>query len=167
MADRPVDPVGMFGDAPPILNGILIVLLEKYITWCYIKIMKEESKQQKKRVFKSSWFTKAAKKARISDQVLLEAIIQVMKGQAVDLGGGVFKKRLNENKHRSIILAKGSHYWVYQFLFAKKDLDNISDDELNDFRKLAKSYEDLNEKEIEKLLLMKALVEINYENNKD
>ena len=88
-------------------------------------------------------------------------------GQAVDLGGGVYKKRLNENKHRSIILAKGGEYWVYQFLFAKKDLDNISNEELNDFRKLAKSYENLTDSEIEKLLLMKAFVEIDYENNKD
>lgn len=129
--------------------------------------MIEDNKQQKKRVFKSSWFTKAAKKARISDKVLLDAIIQVMKGQAIDLGGGVFKKRLNKNKHRSIILAKGCNYWVYQFLFAKKDLDNISDEELNDFRKLAKLYEKLSIDEIENLLLTNKLVEINYENNED
>jgi len=30
-----------------------------------------------------------------------------MEGQAEDLGEGVFKKRLNKNMHRSIVLAKG------------------------------------------------------------
>jgi hypothetical protein len=46
------------------------------------------------RAFKSVWFAKAAKKARISDEMLCKAIAQVVAGQADDLGGGVFKKRL-------------------------------------------------------------------------
>ena len=57
-----------------------------------------------------------------------------MRGQADDLGGGVFKKRLNDNMHRSIILAKGGRRWVYEFLFAKKDRANIANDELNEKR---------------------------------
>lgn len=117
----------------------------------------------KARVFKSSWFTKAAKKARISDEALCKAIQQVMQGQADDLGGGVFKKRLNENKHRSIILAKSGNYWVYEFLFAKKDLDNIDDSELITFRSLAKAYANLSEKQIDQLLQEKLFVEICHE----
>ena len=60
--------------------------------------------------------------------------------QADDLGGGVFKKRLNDNMHRSIVLAKGGHYWVYAYLFAKQDRANILPDELLEFRKLAAAY---------------------------
>lgn len=56
------------------------------------------------RMFKAAWFAKAAKKARISDKALSKAISQIALGQADDLGGGVFKKRLNDNLHRSIIL---------------------------------------------------------------
>ena len=82
-----------------------------------------------RRLFKTSKFSKEAKKARISDSELCAAIRQVMAGQADDLGGGVFKKRLNDNMHRSIVLAKGGRYWVYEYLFAKKDRDNIDDDE--------------------------------------
>lgn len=63
-----------------------------------------------------------------------------MQGQADDLGGGVFKKRLNDNMHRSIILAKGGRSWVYGYLFAKKDRANISAEELVAFRKLADGY---------------------------
>ena len=44
-----------------------------------------------------------------------------MRGQADDLGGGVFKKRLNDNMHRSIVLAKGGRHWVFAYLFAKKE----------------------------------------------
>ena len=92
------------------------------------------------RIFKTVWFAKAAKKARISDEELCAAIRQVMQGQADDLGGGVFKKRLKGNRHRSIIIAKGGKYWVYVFLFAKKDRDNIGIDELLEFKKLATLY---------------------------
>jgi hypothetical protein len=92
------------------------------------------------RAFKSAWFARAAKKARISDAVLCAAIAQVMAGQADDLGGGVFKKRLSDNQYRSIILARGRSFWVYQYLFAKQDRANIEDDELRAFRALAKNY---------------------------
>jgi hypothetical protein len=92
------------------------------------------------RVFKTAWFSKAAKRARIDDLELCVAIRQVMKGQADNLGGGVFKKRLNDNMHRSIILAKSGRYWVYAYLFAKKDRANISADELAAFRRLADGY---------------------------
>jgi hypothetical protein len=44
-----------------------------------------------------------------------------MLGQADDLGGGVFKKRLRKNQYRSIILARAGHYWVYEYLFAKQE----------------------------------------------
>ena len=60
----------------------------------------------RERTFKTAWFAKVARKARISDRDLCKAIQQVALGQADDLGGGVFKKRLNENRHRSIVLAK-------------------------------------------------------------
>lgn len=62
------------------------------------------------RTFKTAWFAKAARKAHISDEELCEAIRQVALGQADDLGGGVFKKRLNKNRHRSIILAKSGRF---------------------------------------------------------
>jgi len=72
------------------------------------------------RTFKTAWFAKAARKARISDADLCKAIEQVALGQADDLGGGVFKKRLNDNRHRSIILAKTGRFWVYEYVFAKR-----------------------------------------------
>ena len=110
--------------------------------------------------FKTAWFAKAAKKVHITDKELCEAIKEVMLGQADDMGGGVFKKRFNSNMHRSIILAKGGRYWIYQYLFAKSDRENIDDDELVHFRKLAKVYEKLTVAQVKQLVADGALMEI-------
>jgi hypothetical protein len=118
------------------------------------------------RIFKSAWFARAAKKARIGDKELCEAIVEVVKGQAVDLGGGVFKKRLNRNMHRSIILTKGKKVWVYEYLFAKKDRANIDDDELAAFRQLAKGYEALADKQIAALVKDGDFTEICHDGEK-
>ena len=62
--------------------------------------------------------------------------------------------------HRSIILAKGGRFWIYEFLFAKKDQANINDEDLNDFRILAKAYATLSQNQIAQLLEDKDLTEI-------
>jgi hypothetical protein len=112
------------------------------------------------RTFKTAWFAKVARKARIADEELCEAIREVIMGQADDLGGGVFKKRLNKNMHRSIILAKLGRYWLYQYLFAKKDRANIDDDELKEFRLLAKNLQGATDADIGRLLAGGKLMEI-------
>jgi len=114
----------------------------------------------KPRAFKTEWFAKAAKKADISDADLCKAIDQVRLGQCDDLGGGVLKKRLNKNIHRSIIIAKGGKYCVYTYLFAKKDRENIDEHELAEFRKLADLYANKTDADIEKELNGKKLEEI-------
>jgi hypothetical protein len=112
------------------------------------------------RAFKTAWFAKAAGKARIADAALCKAIVQIVQGQADDLGGGVFKKRLNDNMHRSIVLAKSGEFWVFVYLFAKKDRANIDDDELREFRRLADLYRRKSEVDLEAELRIGALLEI-------
>jgi len=112
------------------------------------------------RAFKTGRFAKDAKKAKIKDVELCVAIQQILLGQVDDLGGGVFKKRLNNNLHRSILLAKGGKYWIYEYLFAKKDRENIENDELLAFRLLASSYASLTDHQVGQLLINKDFVEI-------
>ena len=112
------------------------------------------------RVFKTAWLAKASRKTGISDQHLCAAIEQVMQGQADNLGGGVFKKRLNDNRHRSIILARGDRYWMFKYLFAKQDRDNIDKAELAAFRLLAKRYAGLTEVQVTELTNQKLFMEI-------
>jgi len=112
------------------------------------------------RVFKTSWFSKTAKKAHLAEHELCSAIRQVMLGQADDLGGGIFKKRLGKNLYRSIILARGGRYWVYEYLFAKNDRANITDDELAEFRKLAAAYATLTAQQVAQLIQNNSWMEI-------
>ena len=62
--------------------------------------------------------------------------------------------------YRAIILAKGGAYWVYEYLFAKKDQGNIQSDELAGFRMLAKGYAALTPAQLNRLLTDKYLTEI-------
>jgi hypothetical protein len=112
------------------------------------------------RTFKTAWFARAARKAGIADAELCAAIEAVRKGQADDLGGGVFKKRLDKNRHRSIVLARGGRYWVYAYLFAKKDRANIDESELRAFRDLAALYARKSGDDVERELAARELVEI-------
>lgn len=112
------------------------------------------------RVFKTAWFTKAARKAVIGDEELCRAVKQAQAGQCDDLGGGVYKKRVSTNLYRSIILAKGGRHWVLTYLFAKKDRANIDAAELAAFRALAKGYDKLTAAQITALLKTKELEEI-------
>ncbi|MEN9592915.1 MAG: hypothetical protein RJA21_1389 [Gemmatimonadota bacterium] len=92
----------------------------------------------KRNVYKTKWFAKAARKADIADAELCEAISEVEQGQADDLGGGVWKKRLRKNRWRGIVLTQGRYGWLFAYLFAKADRENIEDDELAAFKKLAR-----------------------------
>ncbi|NUU33978.1 type II toxin-antitoxin system RelE/ParE family toxin [Pseudomonas sp. C2B4] len=115
------------------------------------------------RLFKTKRFAMQAAKAWIGDDELQEAFAEMLRGQAVDLGGGVWKKRLNANRHRSILLAKGDRYCVYQFLYAKKDQSNITPRHLADLRELAKTYGGMTEIEVQRLLDIKEFMEIPHE----
>lgn len=112
------------------------------------------------RVFKTKFFGKQARKAGIDDAELCRVIQDLADGKGIDLGGGVYKKRLEENRYRSIIVAKSDAYWVFEFLFAKKDSDNITSTELDGFRTLADSYAGLRPSQLTALLKNGALKEI-------
>jgi len=115
------------------------------------------------RLFKTKRFAVLAGKAWIGDDELREAFTEMLNGQADNLGGGVWKKRLNANRHRSIVLAKGGRFWVYQFLYAKKDQSNISQAELIEFRNIAKTYQGLTDLQVHCLLETKEFTEISHE----
>ena len=133
--------------------------LTKIALGATINIMIRQLKQQH-RVFKSAWFAKAVRKARISDDELCQAIQQVLIGQCDDLGGGVYKKRLSKNQYRSIILSRSGTYWIFEYIFAKSDRANIDSGDLDDFRKLAKAYAALSTSQIEGFVVRGDLLEI-------
>ncbi len=117
------------------------------------------------RIFKTAWFAKAAGKAHLSDSELCAAMRQVMAGQADDLGGGVYKKRLGKNLYRSIIIAKGGDLWVYEYLFAKNKRSNIDAGELSEFRRLAGRYMTLTALQVDELIARQHWKEICHGNH--
>ncbi|CAJ0782550.1 type II toxin-antitoxin system RelE/ParE family toxin [Ralstonia mannitolilytica] len=112
------------------------------------------------RIFKTKWFNKAAKAAGIADVELCRAAKQLTLGMGDDLGGNVWKKRLDQNRRRGIVVNKIGHCWFFVFLFAKSDRENINDRELKDFRKAAANLGKLRDTEIDSLVELQALVEI-------
>lgn len=102
---------------------------------------KDAKAQSAERAFKTSHFAKQAKDARIGDSELSQAMAELQKGQGDPLGGGVWKKRLDKNRQRAIVLARVDRLWVYVYLFAKKDRENITPKELRAFKKLSGDYQ--------------------------
>ena len=97
------------------------------------------------RVFTNTWFGRFAKKEKLSATALLEAARRAENGQIdADLGGGVIKQRMarpGEGKskgYRSIVLFRKGERCFFVFGFAKSEIDNIRDDEEEQFKKMAK-----------------------------
>nr|WP_297725020.1 type II toxin-antitoxin system RelE/ParE family toxin [Limnohabitans sp. Rim8] len=61
-------------------------------------------------------------------------------------------------------MAKGGKFWIYEYLFAKKDRANIDLDELLAFRMLANSYAGLTDQQVSQLLLNEDFLEICHDN---
>ncbi len=115
------------------------------------------------RTFKTKKFSKQCYGIGITDDELCKCIVEVMQGKADDLGGGVFKKKLNKNMHRSIVLAKGGRFWIYELIFAKSDRSNISSGELVVLRDMAQAYAAMLPLTFFNMIQMEQLVEICHE----
>jgi hypothetical protein len=106
----------------------------------------------------SKWFGKWAKKSRILTSNLLLAIKNVDNGNAVDLGGGLYKVRIareNQGKsggYRSLLIFKKDNIALFIHGFAKNEQDNISESELALFKKQAKYIFSFDETKIQKAI---------------
>jgi hypothetical protein len=94
---------------------------------------------------KTKWFAKWAKKHRILDAALIHAIADTQNAlSAVALGGGLFKVRVasdgrgKRSAFRTIIAYRAGDRAIFLYGFAKNDQDNLSPDELQTFKKLAR-----------------------------
>jgi len=111
------------------------------------------------RIFKNAWFCRFARREKIRDAALKDAIARVEKGIIdAELGGGVIKQRIarpgqgKSGGYRSVILFRKGALTFFVYGFAKSDRENIDPDEVAGFRKLAKGYLALSEKQIEAML---------------
>ena len=96
------------------------------------------------RLFKNKPFARFARKARLIDAALCEAIAEAGRGLIdADLDGGVIKQRIaragggKSGGFRTIILFRAGSRAFFVHGFAKNERDNIRDDELAAFKMLA------------------------------
>jgi hypothetical protein len=98
-------------------------------------------------VYKTKVFARFVRRARISDRVLWSAAQAVDQGRIdANLGGGVVKQRIarpgqgKSGGSRTIILLRQGHRAVFVFGFEKKDMTNITAEDLVLFREMAPLY---------------------------
>ena len=111
------------------------------------------------RVFKNAWFGRFARKRKISEEVIWDAVDRAEKGLVdADLGGGMIKQRIarpGEGKskgYRSIVLYCKGDKGFFVYGFPKSDLGNIRGDEEEQFKKAAKLILALSDDQIRQLI---------------
>lgn len=79
-------------------------------------------------VLKNAWFERFARKQKIPDQVLLDAIKRAELGQIdADLGGGVIKQRIarkgqgKSGGYRTIVLYRARKRAIFMYGFSKSE----------------------------------------------
>jgi hypothetical protein len=122
------------------------------------------------RVFTNAWFGRFARREKIKDAALRDAITRAEKGVIdADLGGGVLKQRLarpgqgKSGGYRSIILFRKGERAFFVYGFAKSDRETLDPDETAAFKKSAKAFFALSDKQLDALLKEAALTEVTYE----
>lgn len=110
-------------------------------------------------VFKNAWFERFARKQKIDDNALLEAIRRADQGLVdANLGGGVIKQRVarpgqgKSSGYRTIILYRQGHRAFFVYGFAKNQQSNISGDEEAAFKKAAQYILSLSEEHLAEMV---------------
>ena len=119
------------------------------------------------RIFKNTWFRRFARRERIDDETLKEAVARADQGLIdADLGGSVIKQRIakpgrgKSGGYRTIIIFKQGERAFFVYGFAKSRRNNIEKDEEEIFKKAARELLALSDLQIGQLILSGALTEV-------
>lgn len=100
-----------------------------------------------RRVFKTRYFQRWMRKTELTDSALCLAVTEMEQGLIdADLGGGVVKKRVplpgrgKSGSVRTLVATNKGSRWIFVFGFEKNERANISDDELDGLRNIAKEW---------------------------
>ncbi len=98
-------------------------------------------------IFKTKWFVRYARKERIIDHSLLEAIERAERGLIdADLGGGIIKQRIaragegRSGGYRMLIAYYSGNIAVFLYGISKSERDNISEDEFATLREIGAAW---------------------------
>ncbi len=99
------------------------------------------------RIFKTKWFRRYARRERIANDILKEAIDRAEQGLVdADLGGGIIKQRMaragqgRSGGYRTLIAYRAGDRAVFLYGFAKRERDNIDPDELLTLREIGAAW---------------------------
>jgi hypothetical protein len=109
------------------------------------------------RIFKTKWFMRYARHEGIGDHSLRSAIDRAERGSVdADLGGGLIKQRSaragqgRSRGYRFLIAYRAGERAVFLYGFAKKERENIGDDELATLREIAAAWLEANDERLER-----------------
>ncbi len=99
------------------------------------------------RIFKTKWLSRYARRERIADDSLMEAIGRAERGLVdADLGGGVIKQRApragqgRSGGYRMLVAYRTGDRAVFLYGFSKGERENIGPDELLTLREIGAGW---------------------------
>ena len=121
------------------------------------------------RIFKTRWLVRFARRQRIADRSLVEAIERAGRGLIdADLGGGLIKQRVarpgqgRSGGHRMMIAYRAGDRAVFLYGFAKSERDNIDPNELLTLREIGAAWLEAAACRIEHALIEEVLQEVTH-----
>jgi hypothetical protein len=126
------------------------------------------------RVFKTKWFARFARRERIGDASLAEAVRRAERGLVdADLGGGVIKQRVarpgqgRSGGYRVLAAYRRKTRAVFLFGFAKSERDNVEDDELATLRDIARGWLEADGKALARAIEDGLIQEVAYDDEEE
>jgi len=126
------------------------------------------------RVFVTKWFARFARKERINEEDLCDAVERAGRGSIdANLGGGLIKQRVaragggRSSGFRMVLAFRAAERSVFLYGFAKNERENIGDRELADLKKLASKYLSLSGAQVEAALSEAELKELSCDGEKN
>jgi hypothetical protein len=119
------------------------------------------------RIFKTKYFARYARRERISDVMLREAVSRAERGLVdADLGGGVIKQRIARSGQgrsggfRVLLAYRATTRSVFLFGFAKSARGNVDEDELATAQEIARVWLEADGKTLAKALAEGVIQEV-------
>ncbi|RVL27234.1 type II toxin-antitoxin system RelE/ParE family toxin [Sinorhizobium meliloti] len=121
-------------------------------------------------IYKTKIFARFVRKENVSDANLVEAMRRANQGLIdADLGGGLIKQRVarpgqgRSGGYRTILLFRAGELAIFLAGFAKSERANITEDDLEDLKTIAKQWF-TDPKRVEKDLAAGILNEVRHDN---
>jgi hypothetical protein len=126
------------------------------------------------RIYKTKSFIRFARRERIADGALYEAVQRAARGLVdADLGGGIIKQRIarpgqgRSGGFRVLIAYRRDVRSVFLYGFAKNERDNVENDELETARDIAKGWVAASADQIARALADGLIDEVDHDEGKE